>query len=379
MTWRMAFKMNIKQFWNNTIVILKTEIVFTISLFLALITSIITKPKLEYINFQVLILLLNLMIVICAFEKLKLLDKIAIKILSKNQSLRGVSFVLVGLCFIFSMFITNDVALITFVPLTLIIAKKADFDPMKIIIFETLAANIGSSLTPMGNPQNLYLYSFFNIGAVTFFKATVHFVLIGVLWLVMLNYRVSNESLTFDLHKIKIKNRNSAIIFCCLFLIILLSVFHLIDYRIAFAITIIVSFFMEREIFKQLDYILLLTFVCFFVAIGNLSNMEYINSIMSSLLKSSTSVYFSSIFFSQFISNVPCAILLSQFTGSWKEVLLGVNIGGMGTIIASLASLISYKFYAKEYDGKKYLSKFIKYNFSSLIIFTIIFYVFLKV
>lgn len=371
--------MNIKQYWNNTKLILQREIVFTISLFLALLTSIITKPKLEYINFQVLILLFNLMIVICAFERLKVLDKIAIKILSKNQNLRGVSFVLVGLCFIFSMFITNDVALITFVPLTLIIAKKACFDPMKIIILETLAANIGSSLTPMGNPQNLYLYSFFNIGAVTFFKATMYFVLIGVLWLLMLNYRVSNEKLIFDLDKIKIKNKRSIIIFCCLFLFILFSVFHLIDYRIVFGVTIVVSFIMEKELFKELDYILLFTFICFFVAIGNLSNMESINKIMNGLLKSSTSVYFASIFFSQFISNVPCAILLSQFTGSWKEVLLGVNIGGMGTIIASLASLISYKFYAKEYDGKKYLFKFIKYNFSSLIVFTIIFYVFLKI
>ncbi|WP_160687836.1 SLC13 family permease [Clostridium sp. C2-6-12] len=371
--------MKIKQFWNNTVIILKTEMVFTISLFLALTTSIITRPKLEYIDFQVLILLINLMIVICAFEKLKLLDKIAIKILAKNKSLRGISFVLVGLCFIFSMFITNDVALITFVPLTLIVANKAEFDPIKIIILETLAANIGSSLTPMGNPQNLYLYSFFNIEAITFFKATIYFVLIGVLWLVMLNYRVSNETLKVDLDKIIIKNKNSVIIFCCLFLIILLSVFHLFDYRIAFAITIFVSFFIEREIFKQLDYILLLTFVFFFVAIGNLSSMDFINNIMSSLLKSSTSVYFSAIFFSQFISNVPSAILLSQFTGAWREVLLGVNIGGMGTIIASLASLISYKLYAKEYDGKKYLFKFIKYNFCSLVIFTTIFYVFLKV
>lgn len=101
------------------------------------------------------------MIVICTFERLKLLDKIAIKILAKNQNLRRVSFVLIGLCFIFSMFITNDVALITFVPLTLIITKKACFNPMKIVILETLAVNIGSSLTPMGNPQNLYLYSFF--------------------------------------------------------------------------------------------------------------------------------------------------------------------------------------------------------------------------
>lgn len=371
--------MNIKQLWNNTILIFKTEIVFTISLFLALSTSLITKPKLEYINFNVLILMFNLMLVICAFDKMKLLDKIAVEILTQNRNLRMVSLILVSLCFISSMFITNDVALITFVPLTMIIAKKANFDPMKIVILETLAVNIGSSLTPMGNPQNLYLFSFFNIGILTFFKVTISFVAIGTLWLYILNHRISNINLKFDLDKIKIKNKNTAIIYCGLFMFILLSVFNVVDYRITFIITILVSLIVERKLFEELDYILLLTFVCFFIAIGNLSNMQIINEVMNNILKSSTSTYFSSIFLSQFISNVPCAILLSKFTTSWKEVLLGVNIGGMGTIIASLASLISYKFYAKEYDGKKYLFKFIKYNFSSLIIFTFIFYIFLKV
>lgn len=369
--------MNIKQLFNNAKVMLKTEIVFTISLVLAFSTSIIAKPKLNYINFQVLILMFNLMIVIAAFEKLKLLDKIAVEILSKNTSLRMVSAVLVGLSFIFSMFITNDVALITFVPLTMIIAEKADFDPMKIIILETLAANIGSSFTPMGNPQNLYLFSFFNINILTFFKITIFFVMAGILWLFILNHRISNTNLKFDLDKIKIKNTKTAAIYCALFMFILLSVFNVVDYRVAFITTIFVSLIIERKLFKELDYILLLTFVCFFLAIGNLSNMQIINEIMKNLLNSDIGVYFSAILLSQLISNVPCAILLSKFTNSWLPILIGVNVGGMGTIIASLASLISYKFYTKEYNGRKYLSKFIKYNFSSLIIFAALFSVFL--
>jgi Na+/H+ antiporter NhaD/arsenite permease-like protein len=138
-----------------------------------------------------------------------------------------------------------------------------------------------------------------------------------------------------------------------------------------------VSLIIERKLFKELDYILLLTFVCFFLAIGNLSNMQIINEIMKNLLNSDIGVYFSAILLSQLISNVPCAILLSKFTNSWLPILIGVNVGGMGTIIASLASLISYKFYTKEYNGRKYLSKFIKYNFSSLIIFAALFSVFL--
>lgn len=371
--------MNIKQLWNNIIVIFKREIVFTISFILAIATSLIWRPKLEYIDFKVLILMFNLMLVIAVFEKIKLLDKIAVEILSKNNNLRMVSLILIGLCFVFSMFITNDVALITFVPLTMIVAKKAKFDPMRIIILETLAVNIGSSFTPMGNPQNLYLYSYFNIDIIAFLKFTMTFVIIGTVWLLILNFRVKDVDLNFKLDKIKIENKKTAITYCTLFILILLSVFKIIDYKITFGVIIFITAFVERKLFKELDYLLLLTFVCFFVAIGNLSNMHVINTIMSSLLKSSTGVYFSAIFLSQLISNVPCAILLSKFTTSWQEMILGVNIGGMGTIIASLASLISYKFYAKEYNGRKYLYKFVKYNFSSLIIFTTLFYIILKV
>jgi len=183
--------------------------------------------------------------------------------------------------------------------------------------------------------------------------------------------------LDFELDKIKINDKRSVIIYCSLFVFILLSVLNVVDYRAAFIITLLVSFIIEKKLFKEVDYFLLLTFVCFFVAIGNLSNMTVIDGFMRRILTSSINIYFSSIFFSQLISNLPSAILLSKFTNSWKEILIGVNIGGTGTIIASLASIISYRFYAKEYDGKKYLIKFTIYNFVSLSIFTLLFYIFL--
>jgi len=369
--------MNIKRFWNKAISAFKAEIVFVISLVFAIITSVISQPKLSYINFQVIILMFNLMIVVSGLERLKLLDKIAIEILTKHKNLRMVSFILTFLCFVSSMFITNDVALITFVPLTLIVAKKANFNPIKTVIFETLAVNIGSSLTPMGNPQNLYLFSFFKMGILPFFTATVPFVAIGALWLFILNRRIPKIDLDFELDKIKIKDKRSVIIYCSLFVFILLSVLDVVDYWVAFLITLLVTFIIEKKSFKDVDYFLLLTFLCFFIAIGNLSSMTVIDEFMRRVLTNNINIYFSSIFFSQLVSNLPCAILLSKFTNSWKEILIGVNIGGTGTIIASLASLISYKFYAKEYDGKKYLIKFTIYNFLTLIIFTLLFYIFL--
>lgn len=368
-----------EQFWKKFKSILKKEKVFVVSLIFAVITSVMSLPKLNYINFEVVILMFNLMIVIKAFENLRLLDKIAVGILVKQKNIRMVSLMLIFLCFFSSMIITNDVALITFVPLTMIIAKKAEINPLKIIIMETLAVNIGSSFTPIGNPQNLYLFSFFNIRVLDFFKITIFLAVIGLLWLFILNYRILNKNFNSDLNKVQIENKGELAIFFGLFVVILLSVFNVVDYRFTFVITLIITFIVEKKLFKEVEYFLLITFTCFFIAIGNISNIAIIDEFARKILTNISNVYFSSIFLSQIISNLPCAILLSKFTSSWKEILIGVNIGGMGTMIASLASLISYKFYSKEYDGKQYFFEFTIYNFVSLTVFTFICYEFLMI
>ena len=359
---------------------LSEEIVFLVSLALAIITSLFSTPKFSYIDFKVLISLFNLMVVICAFEKLRILDRIAVNILCRHKNQRKVSLVLIFLTFFSAMLITNDVALITFVPITLIIARKADFNPMNLVILQTLGANIGSSLTPMGNPQNLFLLSFYNINGIEFFKTTIIFVVLGALWLILLNYRTSAADLCFTLNIEGIKDKNykaKVLIYFMLFILIILSVFGIVDYYETFAAVVILVIILDKELLKQVDYFLLATFVCFFIVIGNLSHFTVITNYMQGMLSSSKRVYIFSILFSQFISNVPCSILLAGFTKSWRELLLGVNIGGMGTLVASLASVISYKLYIKEYRDKTYLMKFTKYNLISLIIFTIIIYFFI--
>lgn len=372
----MNYELNIIKHTPNIIKeFLKNEIVFTISLIFAVITSLVSVPKINYIDFKVLGILFNLMVVIAAFEKLKILDKIAVSILAKFNKERQISLVLIFLTFVSSMFITNDVALITFVPLTLIIGKKTGWHPIFTIIFQTLAANVGSSLTPMGNPQNLFLYSFYNISPMEFFKVTLPIILIGIFWLVIINYRLKENEINFKLEDVHIENKSQAFIFGMLFIFVILSVFNIVDYKIAFLVTISIVAFIDRDLIKEVDYILLATFICFFIIIGNLSHMNSFTSNITKFLSSSKNVYFSSILFSQVISNVPSAILLSSFTSQWKEIILGVNIGGMGTLIASLASLISYKFYIKEYgQSKKYLIHFHGYNFISLFIFSFIIY-----
>lgn len=303
------------------------------------------------------------------------MDRAAVAILNRCKNLRLVSIVIIALTFLSSMFITNDVALISFVPLTLIISKKVNFNPINIIIFQTLAANIGSSLTPMGNPQNLFLFTYYKLTAMQFFRVMIPFVILGALWLLALNLKISKSDFKLKLDDISIKDKGQAFLFIVLFIVIILSIFNLISYMLAFILTISAALFMNKGLFKKVDFFLLLTFVCFFIFIGNLSHIELVNKYLGYLLNSSSKCFFTSIVLSQFISNVPASILVANFTDNWKEVLLGVNIGGMGTLIASLASLISYKFYINDFGSEKssnYLVKFTFYNAISLVLFIVI-------
>lgn len=364
---------------NSFIEFLKKEIVLVIATVLAITSSLISTPKLSYIDFKVLILLFNLMIVVAAFKELKVLDNIAIGLLKKCNTYTSISFALIFITFIASMIVTNDVALITFVPLSIVIAKKANIDVLKIVIFQTLAANLGSSFTPMGNPQNLFIYSYYNLSPLDFFKITVPIVILAIVFLSTLILKDKKMKLKLDLSDVTIENKRDVILFSLLFGIILLSVFHLIDYKITFGITIITVIILNKKLFKEIDYSLLITFIGFFVFIGNISTMDVVRSFMENILNSEKSTFISSILASQVISNVPATMLLSGFTGHFKELLLGVNIGGMGTLIASLASVISYKIYTGEFREKndKYLRKFNLYNLLGLAIFVPIIYLFI--
>lgn len=346
----------------------KKDAVFTISLMLALISCFFYTPKLEYIDFKVLFSLFNLMLVVKAFEELKILDKFAITIVNKCSNYRRISLVLILLCFFSSMFITNDVALITFVPLTLIIGKKTGNSMLETVILQTLAANIGSSLTPMGNPQNLFIYTYYRLSAGKFFTTVGLLVAMGGIWLYLLNIRIKSISTDVKLSMVKIENRRDTVCWASVFSIITASILGVINYYIAFAITLLAVLLLNKKLIIKIDYLLLVTFICFFIFIGNISNIEVLHDFMSERLRTTTSVYFSSIISSQLISNVPSAILLSNFTSNWVPLLLGVNLGGMGTIIASLASVISYKLYIKdnEQESKNYMIKFSIYNFISL-------------
>ncbi|MEC1721724.1 SLC13 family permease [Schinkia azotoformans] len=350
--------------------------VFTISLLLAIASCFIHPPKLEYVNIHVLVSLFSLMIAIKALDEHRVLDKIAISIVSRCNSSKSVSAILIFLCFFSSMFVTNDVALLTFVPLTLVISKRTSTPMMETIILLTIAANIGSSLTPMGNPQNLFIYAHYGLNPTTFFNTAFSIAVLGIVALYFLIDRLHGKQLKVNLAPIRVKNRKTAMIWGLVLAVIIMSIFGVISDQIAFVVTLVTVFLFNKKLLMKIDYSLLLTFICLFIFVGNISHTNAVQAVASASLKDSSSVYFSSILLSQLISNVPASILLAEFTIDWKPLLLGVNIGGLGTIIASMASVISYKLYIQvnPKETKKYLLTFSFYNFSFLAFFTFVQY-----
>ncbi|EKN64578.1 SLC13 family permease [Schinkia azotoformans] len=350
--------------------------VFTISLLLAIASCFIHPPKLEYVNIHVLVSLFSLMIAIKALDEHRVLDKIAISIISRCNSSKSVSAILIFLCFFSSMFVTNDVALLTFVPLTLVISKRTSTPMMETIILLTIAANIGSSLTPMGNPQNLFIYAHYGLNPTTFFNTAFSIAVLGIVALYFLIDRLHGKQLKVNLAPIQVKNRKAAMIWGLVLAVIIMSIFGVISDQIAFVVTLVTVFLFNKKLLMKIDYSLLLTFICLFIFVGNISHTNAVQAVASASLKDSSSVYFSSILLSQLISNVPASILLAEFTTDWKPLLLGVNIGGLGTIIASMASVISYKLYIQvnPKETKKYLLTFSFYNFSFLAFFTFVQY-----
>lgn len=361
-----------KQILCNMRSSLKRESVLVIAIGLAIASSFYQLPKMSYIDSKVLILLFNLMILIAAFKHYKVLDYFASVLLNRSKNIRQTSYLLVGLTFVASMFMTNDVALITFVPLTLSVGKKLNQNVMKWVVFQTLAANLGSSLTPMGNPQNLFLYTHFEMNLFSFFKMTVGLTLMACLFLGMLLKKESQQEIKCQIPLPVIQYKGKVIGYIILFVFVLASVVHIIDYKAVFVMVILYVVITNRGLFKEVDYILLVTFVGFFIFVGNLAAIPQIKLYLENILNHRGMTYLSGVLLSQIISNVPATMLLVPFTENWQELLIGVNVGGMGTLIASMASLISYRLYIEAYkeEQKAYFKLFTVYNILGLILFT---------
>lgn len=352
---------------------IKNETVMLISFLLAVISMFFVPPNAEYINyidFRTLALLFCLMTIMAGLNSLGFFKLLAEKLLGKAKSTVTLILTLVLLCFFSSMIITNDVALITFVPFTIVTLNLAGQSKKLIftVTLETVAANLGSMLTPIGNPQNLYLFSAYNMSIADFLSTIFPYALMSLIMLIVFSIFSGKEKLNLT------ESRNTqnpdvryTVMYFILFAVSLLGVFRILNYIILFVAVVAVVLVFDRKTLLKVDYSLLLTFVFLFVFIGNLGNIQNISEWLNNTVNGNEVI--TGVLASQVFSNVPAAILLSGFTKNANSLLIGVNLGGLGTLIASMASLISFKFIQKE---KTSTSKY-------LLVFTVINIVFLAV
>ena len=382
---------------KNPLVLLKNfikrEPVLFAALLLALLAVCIVRPGVELciqaIDFRTLGILFSLMIVIKAFQSQNFLDFIAARLLRLCKTRRTLYFLLTYLVFFSSMFVTNDVALLTFVPITLLIFKRIGLPALHIVVLETLAANLGSCVTPMGNPQNLYLFSYYGFSALEFFALTAKIAvpslfILAVIIVFLTRRKLADHGGMAQPHElsgnvlqtqvVRLKADFRTILYFADFVICLLTVFHVVNYLIMLVVTIIIMAVCNWRLFKKVDYSLLLTFVGFFIFTKSLSTIPAFCDFVNSLLSSPLKTYITGIAASQVISNVPAALLLSGFTQNSAMLLLAVNVGGLGTLIASMASVISFKLYSAE-NHDNYFAVFTAYNVVLLLVLGIIVYI----
>lgn len=349
----------------------KTQPVLCISFLAALITIFIIPPDtayLSYCNRSVLIQLFCLMITVAGFRSIGLFEAITQVLLQKSGNIRKLGLLLMHLCFLSAMLVTNDVALLTFVPFTLLLFQKIHDAKslIWIVILETVAANLGSMLTPIGNPQNLYLYAQYQLHAGHFLTTVLPVEILSYLLLLALTLFLPKTHCNAPVEKPPVQQKLPALCYLVLFLLCLAAVFRLVPDWACLIVAIVFPLILNRSLFQKVDYALLATFVCFFVFVGNLARIDAVRQFFSGIMQGHELLI--SALLSQCISNVPAAVMLSGFTENVDALLLGVNIGGLGTPIASLASLISYQFYSKSEHAKsgRYLLLFSAVNFGLL-------------
>ncbi len=398
---------------KTIITFIKKESVLFIATILAIISAFIVTPSaayLNYIDWRTLGILLSLMAVMSGFKRNGLFKVLGEKVLSITRNVYQLSFALVFLCFFTSMLITNDVSLITFVPfaiMTLTSARREDLI-MSIIILQTVAANLGSMLLPIGNPQNLYLYQQSGMNILSFIKLMLPYTLVsGVLILIatFIIVKLKNTSSLSTISKIATTNTSNStaaqiahvsknniidtntaklgtstttknIVYGLLFILCLLVVLHILPFYAVLIIVFITIFILDKTALKEVDYCLLLTFIALFIFTGNIGEITSFTNVLKANVEGNEIVI--GVAASQLISNVPAALLLSDFTYNLDKLIIGVNLGGLGTLIASMASLISYKFYSNSLNNskEKYVVAFSLVNIVFLAILYITTYIF---
>ena len=300
----------------------KKEIIFTISLILAIVSCFFVLPSIDYLNYinwETIILLFAIMLFVEVLKNLAVFEILVRKLLIKVKNTRGLVLFLVFTCFFSSIFITNDVSLIIFVPFSILALMKVDRIDLIVLTvsLETIAANVGCMVLPIGAPHNIVMYTVSNIPFESFFFLLLPYIIVSVVFLIALSFFIPRDNVSLPkMSSIEVERKD----------------------------------FVKR-VFLGVDYFLLLTFIALFILIGNLENIPFFNSLFSQWIIGNEVIW--GVLASQVISNVPAAILLSGFSANYEAIIVGINIGGFGTLIASMANLISYKIIVREFNDFK--------------------------
>lgn len=334
------------------------------------------QPNLRDIDINTILILFNLMLIIEIVKETNILNYFSALIINHVSNSRQITAWLVLLSFVGSMIVTNDVAIITLVPLYILIAKQYQLKIAYPVSLITIAANLGSAVTPIGNPQNVFLVEYYWIGFIQFISQSVQLLLIGIVIMMILVILNPKKSIISEsIEPINIKRRD-VIWVSGLFILVLLSQFKVISILVPLILVIWKSAKVNVQMIKKIDYSLLVTFVFFFLIVGMIGRMPIVSEAIYHLIKTPQSTFLTSIGISQIISNVPCAVLIAKFYSHFSAIYWGVSIGGLGTLVASLANLLAFKqvsIYAK--DEK---SSFIKI-FTGLNIVLLIFLIIIKI
>lgn len=325
------------------------EAVLCIAAICAIVSMIAVPPDSgygSYFDTRVLILLFCLMATVAGLKQAGLFDVLARVLLQGNRSFYQVLAALIMLPFFASMLVTNDVALLAFVPFAVLVLTYAQRESLLVwvVVLQAIAANLGGMAMPMGNPQNLFIFSSYQVALGDFIAVLLPYVgltFAGLLVAIAVLGRGS-RAVEVPLRDVFLVGSQS-VLHGVLFMMCLLAVVRVLDPLVLLGIVVAVLLLFDRRSLRSVDYGLLLTFMCFFVFAGNVGRIDVVRDVFEWLM--GQSALLTSFLASQVISNVPSAVLLSEFTTDWQGLLLGVDIGGLGTPIASLASLIALRLY----------------------------------
>ncbi len=351
---------------DSILKLIKKEFILVVLMVILLITSISLKriPRYTLNDFKTVFTIMVFLIIVKGLERSGFLRYLSWKV----EGGRFIPLKLVTFTFFLSMFVTNDVAILTVVPLTLKLKVK---NRERLIILETLASNGGSALTPFGNPQNIFIYYFYHLDFHEFILAIYPFVLLSLGFILLCLTRCREcEAKEREKSFHERMDRVSAIIYSLFFMLFILSVLRLAPMYLGF-IPIAYALIFDRESLK-IDYPLLFLFILFFGLTDNLIHILKLN-----LHESAHRVFIFSSLLSQVISNVPSALFFADFTKNWKDLLWGVSVGGFGSMLSSLANLLSYRLVKGEIEKPRvYALNFQIHSFTMFFIGMIFYFIF---